>query len=96
MKSGKILGFFQQKACLPKPAHAWSNYRQEPAIAYVSAADITDVQAAAASTLFVGSVMLAIGVARGTLELLLWGCRVARPETNRQPGPEPSGPTRIP
>jgi hypothetical protein len=43
-----------------------------------------DVQAAAASTLFVGSIMLAIGVARGTLELFFWGCRVARPELQRQ------------
>lgn len=46
------------------------------------------MQAAAASTLFVGSVMLAIGVARGTLELLFWGCRAARLQMIHEPETE--------
>lgn len=49
-----------------------------------------NMQAAAASTLLVGSIMLAIGVARGTLELLFWGCRVARPEMQHQQPPPAS------
>ena len=46
------------------------------------------MQAAAASTLVAGSVMLAICMARGTLELLFWGCRLARHQTPPQPPPD--------